>query len=435
MQIILAGLNHKTAPVDIRGRLAFSSQETTDALKQLKQRYPDGEFVLLSTCNRVELYCAAKNDDKLSAENLLSFLSEIKKIDTEEFKEFFYILFNEEAVRHLLMVTASLDSMVVGESQITAQVKESFRLASRARSFGKVLSKLFHCAFTTSKEIYTRTSIASGRVSVAGVAVELARQLFEDIRSAKIKIIGAGQMGDLLIEHFLHIKSEDITVINRSEHKGGAIAGKHEVLFDKWENLTEHLCQANIVVGAAAATQGYLFDKNEFKKVMSRRKGKTLLIIDIAVPRIFDPRINDIENVYLYSVDDLGHVAEENIKVREGDIEQAVEILCQKTSEFIDWLETKDIGPLIGRIKSDFERIRQNEMDRFFVGERQNAYCREMMEQTVSRVINKLLHCVIQNINVIAKEHSIEDAKKFASSIVDHAEEIISEDIEKNLKE
>ncbi|MBN1456912.1 MAG: glutamyl-tRNA reductase [Sedimentisphaerales bacterium] len=435
MQIILAGLNHKTAPVDIRGRLAFGSQETIDALARLKQRHPDGEFILLSTCNRVELYCAVKDDGSLNAEDLLAFLSEIKNIDTEEFKDFFYILYNEEAARHLLMVTASLDSMVVGESQITAQVKESFRLANRAGSFGKVLSRLFHCAFATSKEIYTKTSIASGRVSVAGVAVELARQLFEDIKSAKIKIIGAGQMGDLLIEHFLHIKSKNITVINRSEHKGGTIAGKHEVLFDRWENLTKHLCEANIVVGAATTTQGYLFDKDEFKKVMNRRKGKTLLIIDIAVPRIFDPRINDIENVYLYSVDDLGHVAEENVKAREGDIEQAVEIICQKTSEFVDWLETKDIGPLIGRIKIDFERIRQNEMERFFVGERKDAYCREVMEQTVSRVINKLLHCVIKNIDVIAKEHGIEDAKKFASSIVAHAEEIISEDIEKNLKE
>jgi glutamyl-tRNA reductase len=435
MQIILAGLNHKTAPVDIRDRLAFGPQGTINALKRLTQKYPEGEFILLSTCNRVELYCAVKEDSNLNAEDLLDFLSESKKISKEEFKDFFYIFYNEEAVRHLLMVTSSLDSMVVGESQITAQVKESFRLAKQAGSFGKVLSKLFHCAFTTSKEIYTKTSIASGRVSVAGVAVELARQLFEDIKSAKIKIIGAGQMGDLLIEHFLHIKSKDITVINRSEHKGGAVADKYEVLFDRWENLTEHLCEANIVVGAATTTQGYLFDKDEFKKVMSRRKGKTLLIIDIAVPRIFDPRINDIENVYLYSVDDLGHVAKENVKVREGDIEQAVEILCQRTSEFVDWFETKDIGPLIGRIKSDFERIRQNEMDRFFVGERQDAYCREAMEQAVSRVINKLLHCVIQNINVIAKEHGIEDAKKFAGSIVAHAEEIISEDIEKNLKE
>jgi glutamyl-tRNA reductase len=430
MQIIVAGLNHKTASVDIRERLAFGAKEAVDALDLLKKKFPESEFVLLSTCNRVELYCAAKPQEELSADELVNFLSENRKVNVDDFKEHLYILNNEKAVRHLLTVTTSLDSMVVGESQINAQVKESFRLSNKAKSSGKVLSKLFHCAFSTSKDIYTNTSICSRRVSVAGVTVELACQLFENIKSASVKVIGAGEMGDLLVEHFLHIKNNDITIINRSKHRGQDVAKKHGVSFDNWENLNDHLLNANIIIGAVTTEQGYLFDKDALVKIMNERKGKTLLIVDIAVPRSFDPTINDIENVYLYCVDDLSQVIEENIKLREDDIEQAVRIICEKTGEFMDWFETKDIGPLIGQIKNNFDMIRQAEMDKFFVGTRDDACCKEAMEQSMGKVVNKLLHCVIKNINNTAKEHGIESAKRVARSIAKHAEEIIEEDIE-----
>ena len=431
MRIILAGLNHKTASVDVREQLAFDSQQARDALMELKGKHPAGEFVLLSTCNRVEIYCATEDEDALNADELVKFLSDSRKTAVDEFKEYLYILYDGEAVRHLLTVTASLDSMVVGESQINAQVKESFRLANRINSAGKVLSKLFHCAFSTSKDIYTNTSINSRRVSVAGVAVELSCQLFEDITAAEVKVIGAGEMGELLVEHFLHIKCENITLINRSEHRGKAVAEEHGVASDMWENLDENICQANIVVGSATATQGYLFDKRQFEKIMHQRKGKTLLIVDIAVPRSFDPAINELENVYLYSVDDLAQVVHENTKLREDDVENAVEIICQQSDEFMDWFETWDIGPLIGQIKGNFDRIRRNEMERFFVGEREDAGCKEVMEQTVSRVVNKLLHCVIKNINSIAKNHSVDEAKQLADNIARQAKEIISEDVEK----
>lgn len=430
MQIIVAGLNHKTAAVEVRERLAFGADESVAALNLLKEKFPESEFVLLSTCNRVELYCAAKADDDLSSDELVNFLSENRDVNVDDFKEQLYILYNEEAVRHLLTVTTSLDSMVVGESQINAQVKESFRISNKIKSSGKVLSKLFHIAFSTSKEIYTNTSISSRRVSVAGVTVELACQLFENIKTASIKVIGAGEMGNLLVEHFLHIKNNNITIINRSKHRGQDVAEKHGVSFANWEKMNDHLLNANIVIGAVTTDQGYLFDKNALVKIMNERKGRTLLIVDIAVPRSFDPTINDIENVYLYCVDDLSQVIEENIKLREDDIEQAVKIICEKTGEFMGWFETKDIGPFIGQIKSNFDVIRQNEMDKFFVGTRDDACCKEAMDQSMGKVVNKLLHCVIKNINDTAKEHGIENAKRLAKNIAEHAEEMIKEDIE-----
>lgn len=433
MEIFLVGLNHKTASVDIRERVAFDETATLDALRQLKQRYPQAEFVLLSTCNRVELYCAADQPDGPTTEDLGVFLSDYHGIKYEDFKKYLYTSRNEESVRHLLTVTSSLDSMVVGEPQITAQVKESYRLACEVGSSGKVLNRLFHCAFSTSKEIYARTSIANRRISVAGVAVELAKQLFSDIGSAKTVVIGAGEMGELLVEHLLHVKCSDITVINRSYERGRRLAERHGITADKWENLGEHLTSANIVVAAATAIQGCLFDKTAFAEVMAKRRGKTLLVIDIAVPRNFEPEINEIENVYLYCVDDLAQVVEENIKYREEDIDEAVEIIFEKVGEFMDWFETRDIGPLIGQIKNSFEKIRQNELERFFVGSREAASYKAVMEATVGRIVNKLLHCVIKNINTVAKKQGPDKAAELASSIVKHAEEIVSDTSERNV--
>jgi glutamyl-tRNA reductase len=431
MEIVLVGLNHKTASVDIRERIAFDEAATLDALRQLKQRYPQAEFVLLSTCNRVELYSAADQPDGPTTEDLGVFLSDYHGIKYEDFKKYLYTSRNEESARHLLTVTSSLDSMVVGEPQITAQVKESYRLAREVGSSGKVLNRLFHCAFSASKEIYTRTSIANRRISVAGVAVELAKQLFSDIGSAKTVVIGAGEMGELLVEHFLHVKCSDITVINRSYERGQRLAGRHGIAADKWDNLDEHLASANIVVAAATAIQGCLFDKSTFAEVMAKRRGKTLLVIDIAVPRNFEPEINEIENVYLYCVDDLAQVVEENIKYREEDIDEAVEIIFEKVGEFMDWFETMDIGPLIGQIKNSFEKIRQNELERFFVGSREAANCKAVMEATVGRIVNKLLHCVIKNINTVAKKQGPGEATELASSIVKHADEIVADDNDK----
>jgi glutamyl-tRNA reductase len=431
MEIVLVGLNHKTASVDIRERVAFDETATLDALRQLKQRYRQAEFVLLSTCNRVELYSAADQPDGPTTEDLGVFLSDYHGIKYEDFKKYLYTSRNEESARHLLTVTSSLDSMVVGEPQITAQVKESYRLAREVGSSGKVLSRLFHCAFSASKEIYTRTSIANRRISVAGVAVELAKQLFSDIESAKTVVIGAGEMGELLVEHFLHVKCSDITVINRSYERGRRVAERHGIAADKWDNLGEHLASANVVVAAATAIQGCLFDKTAFAEVMAKRRGKTLLVIDIAVPRNFEPEINEIENVYLYCVDDLAQVVEENIKYREEDIDEAVEIIFEKVGEFMDWFETRDIGPLIGQIKNSFEKIRQNELECFFVGSREAASCKAVMEATVGRIVNKLLHCVIKNINTVAKKQGPGEAAELASSIVKHADGIVADDNDK----
>jgi glutamyl-tRNA reductase len=426
MKILVVGLNHKTAPVDIREKLAFDPDQILRALRQLKDRFSHGQFVLLSTCNRVELYCAAEGGEGLCKEAIVKFLADFHELETEDFRDYLYFHGDEEAVRHMLCVTSSLDSMVVGEPEIVGQVKESYRLACTAKSSGKVLNRLLHVAFTTSKKIHTTTSISSGRVSVAGVAIELAKQLFADISKAKVVVIGAGQMGDLLVQHLLHVGSKDITVVNRTFERGQEMALKYGIGVQEWEQLNNELKSANIVV-ASASVQDYLFTKATFAPIMAEKKKGSLLAIDISVPRNFEPAINEIEDVYLYSIDELSEVAEQNKQTREDDIARGMQIIYEKVDEFMDWFSSRDIGPLIGQMKQQFKKISEDEMKKFFVGDRQHAHCTEAAEAMVHRIVNKLLHCVIKNVNSVAKEHGPTEAAKLVDTIVQQAEEITAE--------
>jgi glutamyl-tRNA reductase len=424
MYILLVGLNHKSAPVEVREQLAFNSQAAAIALEKLKRKYPGGEFVLLSTCNRVELYVAMEKSSDVLPSELAAFVAEMRGVDFNELRKYLYVMRDQHVVRHLLTVTSSLDSMVIGENQISSQVRESYGLACDVKSSAKVLNHLFHAAFAVSKKVFTNTSIASRRTSVAGVAVDLAKQLFDDIKTAKVVVIGAGEMGELLVEHFLHIKCTDITVVNRTQHRGCSLAVRHGVKAAKWDELESRLLDADIVVGAASPDSGYLFDKKDFAKVISKRRGKTLLAVDITVPRSFDPKINKLEGVYLYCIDDLSQVIEKNVKLREGDLEKAVEIICQGVGGYMEWFARRDLGPLIGRMKVAFENIQKGEMEKFFAGDREHACCKDEMDTMVSRIVNKLLHCVIQDIETVASQQGPDDALRLAESILAHAESV-----------
>jgi glutamyl-tRNA reductase len=406
MKIFVLGLNHKSAPLAVLEKMTFDSEQVLWALRRLKSRFEGAEFVLLSTCNRVELYCACNRANPVVVDNLVKYLSEFHHIPSEEFQEYLYIHSDEDAVRHLLKVASSL--------------------ACTAKSTGKVLNRLFHCAFTTGKKIHTTTSIAQGRVSVAGVAVDLVRKLFIDISSAKVVVIGAGEMGELLVRHLLKIGCSDINVINRSYDRAVALAKRYNVTARKWEDLQEQLKEADIII-ASAAVKDYLYTKKSFIKIMNERQKQTVLIIDIAVPRNFEPSVNEIDNVHLYSIDDLSEVAGQNRKAREKDITAGMKIIHEDVYAFMDWLGANEIGPLIGQLEEKFIRISQYEMERFFVGVRQEAPCREILEMMVNRIVNKLMHCVIKNVDTVTRENGPTEAAKLVNRIVRQAEAITSE--------
>ena len=384
--------------------------------------------MLLSTCNRVELYSVSPlsaDSGGVDGEELAKFLSEFHNLALKDFQEFLYVHRDGDAVRHLLMVSSGLDSMVVGESQIISQVKEGYRLACTAKSTGKVLNRLFHGAFTTGKKIHTTTSISSGRVSVAGVAVELAMQLFADVSSAKVVVIGAGEMGQLLVQHLLHIGCKSITVVNRSYQRALDMADRYGIMGHKWEELHAQLITANIVI-ASAAVHDYLFEKNSFREITNKRRSGVLLIIDIAVPRNFEPAINELEDVFLYSIDDLSKVVEQNLEARREDITKGMQIVEEDVTGFMEWFRARDIGPLIGRMRQRFTQISQKELDSFFAGVRQEALSREAAESMVKRIVNRLLHCVIKNVDIVAKKQGPAEAARLVDGIVKQAEEISS---------
>jgi len=430
MQIILVGINHKTAAIGIREQLAFDPAASAEAMGALKTDNPSGEFVLLSTCNRVECY-AAVSPGGPDPEALAQRLARFRKVEFEAIRPYLYIKLQEDAVRHLFTVASSLDSMVIGESQIVAQVKEGYKRACECHSTGKILNHLFHIAFHVSKEIFSTTSIASRRVSIAGVGVDLARQLFTDIQNVKITVIGAGQMGELMIEHFRHLRCTDLTVVNRSEQRACQVAEEHAIRYEPWDRLEDQLVESGIVVGAATAQDGFLFTKETFKKILARRRNKLLLVLDLAVPRSFDPAINDLENLYLYSIDDLGKVIKDNIQFREGDLEQAVEILCRYQAEFMTWFQLRGVGPLLGEIQEAFDRIRDAELQKFYSGLRCEAPCRDHMEASVRGVVNKLLHCVVKNIVHLAQEQGPSQAEQLARGILSRAEGVLREERDK----
>ena len=422
MKIVVVGLNHKTAPLEIRERLSFGTPEVADALAHLKTQFPGAEFVLLSTCNRVEVYSVSDREGWETGRELAACLAMLRQVDQAEFQEHLYVHVDLEAVRHLCKVTASLDSLVLGENQIIGQVKESYKLASAAKCTGKILNRLFHSAFSTSKDVHAMTAIGRGRMSVAGVAVELAQQLFADIQKARTVVIGAGQMGELLVKHLRHVACADITVINRTHCRAKSMANSHGVNAAPWEDLHERLLNADIVIGSASV-EDYLFRHATFRDLMKRRqRNKTLLVIDIAVPRNFEPAINEIENVYLFSVDDL------NRETRERDVAVGVEIVAESAADFMAWFEARDLGPQIGELKAAFNQIGRKELNRFFVGVREQASCRTTLEPMVNRVTNKFLFCLVKHINNLAKEQGPQQAAKLVEQLKQQAAQIVAEE-------
>jgi glutamyl-tRNA reductase len=260
------------------------------------------------------------------------------------------------------------------------------------------------------------------------VAIELAQQLFAKIQQARAVVIGAGQMGELLVKHLRHVTCQDITVINRTHCRARSMAQNHGVQAAPWEDLEKQLLEADIVIGSAAG-EDYLFDKATFQGVMKRRvRRKTLLVIDIAVPRNFEPAINDLDNVYLFSVDDLSEVVETNQETRKRDVAVGLDIVAENAADFMEWFEVRDLGPQIGELKAVFTKISEKELQRFFVGERQNARCRKTLEPMVNRVTNKFVYCLVKHINRTAKEQGTRQAARIVEQLKQQAAQIAAED-------
>lgn len=358
--IILLGVNHKTAGVEIRERLALANSDIP-ALDFFSSLGVCNEVVFLSTCNRVEIIAVSH-----SPENALPTIKSkwLEKSGlTPQAAQNFYEYQGDEAIRHLFRVASSLDSMVVGEPQILGQLKDAYKKADDAKTTGTILNRLMHKAFSVAKTIRTETRIASNAVSISYAAVELAKKIFGELKGKRAMLIGAGEMAELAAQHLMTNGASKLIVANRTLSRAVELAEKLHGKAISLEEITEALNEVDIVISSTGAP-GYVITAEQIKKAMRPRKHRLLFLIDIAVPRDIEPSVNDIENVYLYDIDDLNGIVETNKAEREREALKAERIVESEVIKFTSWLKCLDIVPLIQEIQNKAEETRLKELAR-----------------------------------------------------------------------
>lgn len=358
MNLVLVGCSYKTAPIELREQLAFDGPTLHAALNEIESRY-GCEAVIVSTCNRVELYVARPTPALAPDADLFAeFVCETRRLPAERVRPCLYVRQNQEAVHHLFRVVASLDSMIVGEGQIAGQVKRAYEIAQTQESAGASLHALFQHALTVAKRVRTQTGISRGRVSVSSAAVAYVRQVFDHFDDKTVLVIGAGKMGELTLRHLRDLQPRRILVTNRSPDKADTIArgcGGHSV---PWEKLDDALAEADIVLSTTGAPEP-IMTRRRFDEILARRSGGTMVILDIAVPRDFDPRIHDGDRACLFNIDDLQRIRDETIRERQKHLAPAEAIVAQEVKRFLAEWQRRRHGPIIAQLTQEFDAHRQ----------------------------------------------------------------------------
>jgi glutamyl-tRNA reductase len=389
--ILLIGLNHKTASVDIRECLAFNADESRQALCELRGLTAVEETVLFSTCNRVELLLTARETEQAITE-AKAFLAKFKNIDLNAFESALYLHQGEAAVRHIFRVAASLDSMMVGEPQILGQVKTAYRTATEQKTSGVILNRLLHRTFFIAKRIRSETGIGGHAVSISYAAIELGRKIFGDLTGKKVLLIGAGEMAELAVEHLIRHKSKEIYVANRTFERGVELADKYRGTAIRFEEISDYLGQVDIVISSTGA-QGYVIEKAQVKGVMRRRRNRPIFFIDIAVPRDIDPKTNGLNNVYVYDIDDLKGVVDENIEDRQREAVKAERIIDEAVIHFGQWVDSLGVVPTIKSLRGKINTMAQAEVQRTLQQmEHLASEDKKTIERMTHALVNKILH-------------------------------------------
>lgn len=403
MKLVMVGCSHHRTPVELRERLAFNNDQAIRAMNSLSQLYPGTEAVLLSTCNRVELYAACADDDvKIpNPAELAKFIADFHELEPDVLLKHLVQFDNREAVQHLFAVAASLDSMIVGEAQIIAQVKQAYELARNAEQTGPITHAVFQHASYVAKRVASETSIQRRRISIPSVAVsEVAAEFFERFDDKQITLIGAGEMGEETLRYLLEAGAKKVTIVNRSTQRATELAQKLAGKVVPWEFLTEQLQEADMVVSTTGASQP-IVDMVMFQALWRKRRQRTMLILDLAVPRDFVSEIGDIDDVYLYTVDDLQKVCDRNRALREQEWPKAKRIIDEETDRFMNDLRHRSTGPVIQRLREQAEAIKEAELTRL-MGRLQNKgldeAAREEIKIAMERIVNKLLHPPLQSL-------------------------------------
>lgn len=400
--IIVLGINHRTAPVETREIFSLPADQVPSFYERLHESGVH-EAVYVSTCNRVEIYMTA-TDPESAVETIKRLMEFYTKMPHEKFMDSVYVRYGRDAVRHLFTVASSLDSMVVGENEITGQIKESYRKAVDCKATGAVMNKLFHRAFSTSKRIRTETDISKNPLSIASIAVDQAREVLGELSARSALLIGAGEMGELILKYLVKENLKSITLANRTEDNARRIcsdlAYQAEIIpLSKVDISLEHV---DIVISSVTAPH-HVITARDIKEIMNERSGKPLFLIDIAVPRNIEPSVSEIENVYLFNIDNLKDIAEHNRKNRHQAIEDAYMIIDQDLDSFADWCSEQSLTTTIVAIKNKFEEIRLGEIERFRQKKLKHLSEEDfrLIDELTSSIMNRTLHNPIVNLKKI----------------------------------
>ena len=408
MDIYAVGISYKTSPVEIREKLALSPEELPK-LKNLLS-FHIRELAYISTCNRVEFYYWG---DEEGVEEIFTFLEETKGIPKDNFKDYFYIYSSEDAVFHIFRVASSLDSMVLGEPQIVGQFKDAFEDCSKLGITGPIVNNLMSKALAASKRVRTRTGIGESAVSVSYAAVELAVKIFGELDKCTACLIGAGEMAELAARHLKDAGVKRMLVVNRTLERAEKLAeelGGDPLPFDR---LNDAITESDIVI-TSTASQTYILHKDQMSEIMKKRKLKPIFIIDIAVPRDVDPEVEKVENVYLYNIDDLEAVVEENKRKRQKEAQKAEAILKEEVSKFMSWLKSQEIVPVIVSLRNWVEEIRKSELEKTLNRLKLGKKEEKALNAMTNAIVNKIMHPVF----VYLKQESVKgDAKALKETV------------------
>jgi glutamyl-tRNA reductase len=391
MKLLVIGLNHKIADVEVREKLAFNGPKLEEGLMKFRELPDVQEAIILSTCNRVELY-ANVHDIPRAAESIRTFLSAFHNISRTSLDKALYMYDDIDAVQHIFRVASSLDSMVVGEPQILGQLKDAFELALSKKATGVLLNKLMKKAISVAKRVRTETRIAENAVSISFAAVELAKKIFNDLSKRVFMLLGAGEMAELAAKHLISSGVREVLVSNRTHERACELAKEFHGRPVKFEEFINEMVRTDIIICSTGAPH-YILTKNQMQKVLRERKQRQVFIIDISVPRNIDPEINDLDNVYLYNVDDLQGVVDANMFERQKEAEKAEGIVKEEIETFLKWLSSLDSVPTIRALREKAEYIKQEELDKLFhklldLDEKE----REAIEYMATAIMNKLIH-------------------------------------------
>ncbi|MCK9274817.1 MAG: glutamyl-tRNA reductase [Syntrophales bacterium] len=402
MKIVLLGMNHKTAPLELRERLSIACDDERGTVRDVKNIPHIKEAFCVSTCNRVEVL--VHTDDVNSAvARLKNLIYSLGNLTVKEMAACLYTYRDEDAVRHLFKVASGIDSLIMGEPQILGQVKEAYRLCVEEKVTGVILNKLLHHAFRTAKRVRTETAISANAVSVGYAAVELSKKIFGSLEEKSVLLVGAGEMAELAARHLVERGVNEFTVINRTYDKALRLAGEFRGKAAPFDVLEEQLGKSDIVISSTGAP-GFIIDRTMIEKALRRRKNRLLFLIDIALPRDINPDAGEIDNVYLYNIDDLQNIADRNLKNRREEADKARRIIDEEVGNFQRWHATLQVVPTIIELRSKIDDITKGEFTRSI------SWMRELREEErfhiealVQSVINKILHLPVTNLKEISE--------------------------------